>query len=130
MAREQVHNQNSDDDMSRRQYLALSGAAAVGAVGTAIASEAGDDHPAHTLTIVGTAASPTTYEVTVSDRIEPGRFTDALSALGTTGRSAEDAVSTGIRSYRFDGDITGFSIDSGAVAFVDGARVDPQTLVE
>jgi hypothetical protein len=63
--------------------------------------------------------------VTVSEEIVPGRHTDGLSLLGTTGQSAEDAVSDGVRSYRFSGAITSLRLDDGATVFVNGARVDP-----
>lgn len=125
MAREQARKQpNSTNQLDRRSYLRLSGAVAVGATAATLggAADAGalDNH----LTIVGTSSQPTTYEVTVTDEIVPARQTDALSSLGTTGRSAEDALSTGVRNYRFSGDIADLRLGEGAVAFVNGVALD------
>jgi hypothetical protein len=131
MAREQARKQTSSDDhVSRRNYLRLSGTVAVGTTGAAIAESTGEFDGAGTnvLSIVGTTADPTTYEVTVSEEIVPGAYTDALSVLGTTGQSAEDAVADGVRSYRFEGEITDMRIDDGAAVFVNGARLDPDAL--
>ncbi|WP_136591696.1 hypothetical protein [Salinigranum halophilum] len=122
MAREQERNQpSSDDAVNRRTYLRLSGAVAVGA--TAAAASASNTSE-NVISIVGTTAEPTTYEVTVTDEITPGRGTDALSVLGTTGRSAEDAVGNGVRRYRFEGEITHLSVGDGATAFVNGVAID------
>jgi hypothetical protein len=109
----------------------LSGAVAVGATGAAITAPPEEFDGAGTrnvLSVVGTTPVPTTYEVTVSEEIVPGTHTDALSVLGTTGQSAEDAVADGVRSYRFEGEITDMRIDEGAAVFVNGARVDPDAL--
>jgi hypothetical protein len=62
--------------------------------------------------------------VTVTDEIVPGDDWGALSALGTTGRSAEDAVADGVRNYRFSGDIADLRLGEGAVAFVNGVALD------
>jgi hypothetical protein len=121
MAREQMRKQaSSDGTVSRRTYLRLSGAAAVGAT---VVTTSGATRPENVLSIVGTTTDPTTYEVTVTDEIVPGQGTDALSVLGTTGRSAEDAVGTGVRRYRFHGEITDLRIGEGATAFVNGVAV-------
>jgi hypothetical protein len=131
MAREQARKQSSSTNhVSRRNYLRLSGAVAVGATGTAV-SERGDTGGAHAgdvLSVVGTTPTPSTYEVTVSDEIVPGRNTDALSVLGTTGQSAEDAIAEGVRSYRFTGEITDLRLDEGATVFVNGLRVQPDAI--
>ena len=91
MAREQARKQTrSTNPVSRRNYLRLSGALTLGVAG-AVASERVENYegdPGNVLSIVGTTPAPTTYEVTVSDEIVPGRHTDALSVLGTTGQSA------------------------------------------
>lgn len=123
MAREQERKQTSSDDaVSRRTYLRLSGAAAVGATAATVSAA---NTPKNVLSIVGTTAAPTTYEVTVTDEIVPGRGTDALSVLGTTGRSAEDAIGDGTRRYHFDGEITDLRVGDGATAFVNGVAVSP-----
>jgi hypothetical protein len=108
----------------------LSGALTLGVAG-AVASERVENYegdPGNVLSIVGTTPAPTTYEVTVSDEIVPGRHTDALSVLGTTGQSAEDAIGDGVRSYRFTGEITDLRLDDGATVFVNGARIAPGAL--
>ncbi|WP_380676863.1 hypothetical protein [Salinigranum sp. GCM10025319] len=130
MAREQArYRTNSNNAVSRRNYLRLSGALAVGAAGATISERpANDGGPGNVLSIVGTTPVPTTYEVTVSDEIVPGRHTDALSVLGTTGQSAEDAISDGVRSYRFSGEITDLRLDDGAIAYVNGARIAPDAI--
>jgi hypothetical protein len=132
MAREQARKQpSSTNHVSRRNYLRLSGAVAVGAAGTAVSERAGDTgeaHPGDVLSVVGTTPTPSTYEVTVSDEIVPGRNTDALSVLGTTGQSAEDAIAEGVRSYRFTGEITDLRLDEGATVFVNGLRVEPDAI--
>ncbi len=125
MAREQTRKRASSDGVvSRRRYLRLSGAAAVGA---SIVTVSESDTPGNVLSIVGTTAEATTYEVTVTREIVPGPGTDALSVLGTTGRSAEDAIGDGIRRYHFTGEITDLRIGEGATAFVNGAAVSPTT---
>ena len=125
MAREQQRKQTSShDSVSRRTYLRLSGAAAVGAA-TAVGASRTAIEPQNVLTGVGTTPQPSTFEVTVSERIVPGKHTDALSVLGTTGLSAEDAVAEGVRSYRFAGEVTDLRVDDGASVFVNGARVEP-----
>jgi hypothetical protein len=106
----------------------LGGALAVGTTGVALGDHINTDNDSHlrnVLSIVGTTSTPTTYEVTVSDEIVPGRHADALSVLGTVGQSAEDAVGEGVRSYRFSGDITHLRLGEGATVFVNGARVTP-----
>jgi hypothetical protein len=126
MAREQKRDEtSSDDSVSRRSYLRLSGAVAVGTAGGTLGELYENDgaDPTNVLSVVGTSPSPTTYEVTVSDEIVPGRHTDGLSLLGTTGQSAEDAVGQGVRSYRFSGEITDLRLDDGASVFVNGARI-------
>ncbi|WP_152042347.1 hypothetical protein [Salinigranum salinum] len=132
MAREQARKQSSSTNhVSRRNYLRLSGAVAVGAAGTAVSGRAGDTggtHSGDVLSVVGTTPTPSTYEVTVSDEIVPGRNTDALSVLGTTGQSAEDAIAEGVRSYRFTGEITDLRLDEGAAVFVNGLRVEPDAI--
>jgi hypothetical protein len=132
MAREQARKQSSSTNhVSRRNYLRLSGAVAVGAAGTAVSERVGDTGGAHSgdvLSVVGTTPTPSTYEVTVSDEIVPGRNTDALSVLGTTGQSAEDAIAEGVRSYRFTGEITDLRLDEGATVFVNGLRVEPDAI--
>lgn len=131
MAREQAQKQNSrDDDISRRRYLRRSGAVGVGAVCATISigerqHENTSALPENVLSIVGTSSVPSTYEVTVSDEIVPGRYADALSARGTRGVSAEDAVAEGVRSYRYSGEITDLRVGDGVAVFVNGARVDP-----
>lgn len=131
MAREQARKQTrSTNPVSRRNYLRLSGALTLGVAG-AVASERVENYegdPGNVLSIVGTTPAPTTYEVTVSDEIVPGRHTDALSVLGTTGQSAEDAIGDGVRSYRFTGEITDLRLDDGATVFVNGARIAPGAL--
>lgn len=123
MAREQERKQTSSDDaVSRRTYLRLSGAAAVGVTAATMSAT---NTPENVLSIVGTTSEPTTYEVTVTDAIVPGQGTDALSVLGTTGRSAEDAIGDGIRRYHFDGEITDLRVGEGATAFVNGVAVGP-----
>jgi len=108
----------------------LSGALTLGVAGAAASErvENYDAAPGNVLSIVGTTPAPTTYEVTVSDEIVPGRHTDALSVLGTTGQSAEDAIGDGVRSYRFSGEITDLRLDDGATVFVNGARIAPEAL--
>jgi hypothetical protein len=124
MAREQERKQTSSDSaVSRRTYLRLSGAAAVGATVTTVS----ESNTPNVLSIVGTTTEPTTYEVTVTGEIVPGPGTDALSVLGTTGQSAEDAIGNGIRRYHFDGEITDLRIGDGATAFVNGAAVGSTT---
>jgi hypothetical protein len=126
MAREQERKQpSSNNEVSRRTYLRLSGAVAVGATAAAVT---GSNTPENVLSIVGTTTMPTTYEVTVTDEIVPGQGTDALSALGTTGRSAEDAIADGVRQYRFTGEITDLRLGEGATAFVNGVAVDHTAL--
>lgn len=123
MAREQERKQpSSDNEVSRRTYLRLSGAVAVGATATAVTESNTSEN---VLSIVGTTTTPTTYEVTVTDEIVPGQGTDALSLLGTTGRSAEDAIGDGVRQYHFTGEITDLRLGEGATAFVNGVAVDP-----
>ena len=126
MAREQAKKQaDSDDAVDRRTYLRLSGAIAVGAA-TVTLGEPNQNNPlGNVLSIVGTSARPTTYEVTVTDEIVPGDDWGALSALGTTGRSAEDAVADGVRNYRFSGEIADLRVGDGAVAFVNGSPIGP-----
>jgi hypothetical protein len=130
MAREQARYQtNSNNAVSRRNYLRLSGALAVGAAGATISERhANGDAPGNVLSIIGTAPAPTTYEVTVSEEIVPGRHTDALSVLGTTGQSAEDAIGDGVRSYRFSGEITDLRLGDGATAYLNGARIAPDAI--
>ncbi|WP_318570779.1 hypothetical protein [Salinigranum marinum] len=131
MAREQARKQTrSTNPVSRRNYLRLSGALTLGVAGAAASErvENYDAGPGNVLSIVGTTPAPTTYEVTVSDEIVPGRHTDALSVLGTTGQSAEDAIGDGVRSYRFSGEITDLRLDDGATVFVNGARIAPKAL--
>lgn len=131
MAREQARKQTSSNNhVSRRNYLRMSGAVAVGTTGAAVADPTDEFAGTGTnvLSVVGTTDEPTTYEVTVSEEIVPGTHTDALSLLGTTGQSAEDAVADGVRSYRFEGEITDMRIDDGAAVFLNGARIDPETL--
>jgi hypothetical protein len=131
MAREQARKQTrSTNPVSRRNYLRLSGALTLGVAGAAASERAENDNadPGNVLSIVGTTPTPTTYEVTVSNEIVPGRHTDALSVLGTTGQSAEDAIGDGVRSYRFSGEITDLRLDDGATVFVNGARVAPEAL--
>jgi hypothetical protein len=126
MAREQKRDETtSDDSVSRRNYLRLSSAVAVGAAGGTLGElyENDGSAPRNLLSVVGTTSAPTTYEVTVSDEIVPGRHTDGLSLLGTTGQSAEDAVGQGVRSYRFSGEITDLRLGDGAAVFVNGARI-------
>jgi hypothetical protein len=130
MAREQTRQRtDSDDPVSRRNYLRLGGTLAVGAAGATLGDriETGGT-TRNVLSIVGTTPDPTTYEVTVSDEIVPGSHTDALSVLGTTGQSAEDAIGDGVRSYRFSGEITDLRLDDGATVFVNGARISPAAL--
>jgi hypothetical protein len=126
MAREQARKRTtSNNQLDRRAYLRLSGAVAVGAAGATLGETTTDAGTLENhLSIVGTTPQPTTYEVTVTDQIVPGRKTDALSSLGTTGRSAEDALSTGVRNYRFSGDIADLRLGDGAVAFVNGVALD------
>lgn len=131
MAREQARKQTrSTNPVSRRTYLRLSGALTLGVAGAAASERVGNGNadPGDVLSIVGTTPTPTTYEVTVSDEIVPGRHTDALSVLGTTGQSAEDAIGDGVRSYRFSGEITDLRLDDGATVFVNGARIAPEAL--
>lgn len=127
MAREQARKPaSSTNSIDRRTYLRLSGAAALG-VTTATLGEHDARSLGNRLSIIGTSTEPTTYEVTVTEEIVPGRETDALSALGTTGRSAEDALTTGARHYRFSGEISDLRLGDGAVAVVNGAAFDPDT---
>ena len=125
MAREQARKRTSSTNhIDRRAYLRLSGAVAVGAAATTLADTTSDDALDNRLSIIGTSPEPTTYEVTVTDEIVPDRSTDALSALGTTGRSAEDALATGVRQYRFRGEIADLRLGEGAVALVNGVTLD------
>lgn len=114
------------DSVTRRGYLHLSGAAAVGVVGAAVDTtathEVGDVRPENRLSVVGTDSTPSTFEVTVSEEIVPIHPDDALSTLGRTGRSAEDTVLDGAKYYRFRGDITHVRLDDGLRMAVDGER--------
>jgi hypothetical protein len=124
MAREQARKRtSSNNQIDRRTYLRLSSAVAVGAAATTLDSTT-DSALDNRLSIVGTSPEPTTYEVTVTDEIVPDRDTDALSSLGTTGRSAEDALASGVRQYRFSGEIADLRLGEGAVALVNGVRLD------
>ena len=124
MAREQARKRTSSNNhIDRRTYLRLSGAVAVGTAATTLGDTA-ESAPDNRLSIVGTSSDPTTYEVTVTGEIVPERGTNALSSLGTTGRSAEDALSTGVRQYRFSGEIADLRLGEGAVALVNGVALD------
>jgi hypothetical protein len=83
-----------------------------------------------TLTIDGTGAGWTDYEVAVSGEIENdpdnGSFGDGDSIEGSV---ATGFVNGGIDGYRFSGEIVSITVDGDAAVLVDGEEVDPNSLV-
>jgi hypothetical protein len=83
-----------------------------------------------TLTIDGTDAGETAYEVAVSGEIENdpdnGTFNDNDSIEGSI---ATGSVSGGVDGYRFSGEIVGIEVDGDAAILVDGEEVEPDSLI-
>ena len=83
-----------------------------------------------TLTIDGTDAGETAYEVAVSGEIENdpdnGTFNDNDSVKGSI---ATGSVSGGVDGYRFSGEVVGIDVDGDAAILVDGEEVEPDSLI-
>lgn len=98
-------------------------------------TDSGDSTPTpeptydHTLTIDGTDADRSDYAFTVSGDLAEN---PDVGSLGTgdsiDGSSATGFVHGGVDGYRYNGDVTDFSIDGNAAVLVDGTAVDPATL--
>lgn len=79
------------------------------------------------LTIVG-LGEVSSYKVTVDGELtcDPNGSTDAADDI--SGSSAEGAITNGIASFRFDGDVVDFDLDGTAGVFLNGRQVDPEKL--
>lgn len=126
MERDRDPSDADERGFDRRAYLGLCGVS-LGALFGATTVVGDDTESVHMLTIAGDENALSTYEVTVSDRIESADQL-ALSSTGLVGRSAEDTLLGGARRYYFTGEITHFDVDGPVDVTVDGATVMPQAL--
>ncbi|MFD1515768.1 right-handed parallel beta-helix repeat-containing protein [Halomarina rubra] len=90
-----------------------------------------DGVPENSITVVGTAEEPATYQLTVDGSVVPnpekGTFDDEDNIVD---KSAEGAVVGGTDSYRFSGAVTHFELNGPAVVYVNGEQVSPDLLGE
>jgi hypothetical protein len=82
-----------------------------------------------TLTVDGTDAGWTDYQVAVSGAIENDTDNGSFDDDSTDERIANGFVNGGIDGYVFSGEIVGIEIDGDAAVLVDGEAVDPNSLV-
>jgi len=114
--------------LARRRYVRLGGAAVAamlsgaGSVSAAAAAEARRDEGEHSLTISG-SGTVTTYELTVDGRVVPGADSSADAEARISECTAEGAVKTGERRYRFSGALRELEVDGDAAVTLDGVEV-------
>ena len=93
-------------------------------------SQFSEEQLSRTVTIDGSNADRTDYEIAVSGEIENntevGSFNPDDSIDGSV---ASGFVSGGVDGYRFSGDIVDIQVDGNAAIIVDGQEVDPGSLV-
>jgi hypothetical protein len=120
MARKAARGQHPDGGsrpsttIRRRDVLGLCIAAGIGTLSEHTMSET-----TNTLTVTETEGTLSTYEVTVSEQIQP---TETPEAPG--GASTEDAIRDGVHRYLFTGKLTDFRARGDANVYVNGERVD------
>jgi len=139
MAHKLAHDTESDGDdppgnrpprntLERRQYVRFGGAAVatilsiVGAVPTAVATGAETDDAEHTLRIRGSGTA-STYELTVDGKLAPGAESSSDAEARISDCTAEGAITTGDRRYRFSGELRDLQVDGDAAVTVDGVEV-------
>jgi len=112
----------------RRGYVRL-GAAVVatvlslgGSVTAAVATETERDDKEHHLRISGTGTA-STYELTVDGELVPGEDSSSDAAARISECTAEGAITTGDRRYRFSGELRDLQVDGDAAVVLDGVDV-------
>jgi hypothetical protein len=116
------------DGLERRQYVRLGGAAIAsvlslaGSVPALAAAEAGSGDAEHSLEINGSGTTAT-YELTVDGRVTPGANSSADAEARISECTAEGAVKTGERRYRFSGELRELVVDGDAAVTLDGVEV-------
>jgi len=114
--------------IGRRQYLRLGGAAVAavlsfaGSVSTVVATDP-DDHTAERSLRIRGSGTTSTYELTVDGTLAPdaGSAPDAEARISEC--TAEGAIRTADRRYRFSGDLRDLRVDGDATVTVDGVEV-------
>lgn len=81
------------------------------------------------VTIVG-LGTPASYEFTVDGTIEADPYGPDFVVDDLSGPTAEGAVTDRIVSFRYEGEITDFSLIGSASVYVNGRQVDPTRLSE
>lgn len=137
MARKLAHNTESDgydspdsdstgdNSLKRREYVRLISAAIAailsvpGSVATASAVDPQKGDAEHCLRISGSGTAMT-YELTVDGRVTAGVDSSADAEARISECTAEGAVKTGERRYRFSGELQDLEIDGDAAVTLDG----------
>jgi len=123
-------DESGSTGVTRRGYARLGGAALAtfaaltgrtNAVVGASANEAGDSE--HRIRIRG-SGTPSTYEVTVGRELVPGG-SKSRTAGHISGSTAEGAVTSDDRSYRFRGELRDVTVDGDAEVSLDGESFEP-----
>lgn len=110
----------------RRTYVRLGSAAVAtilslsGSVPTVGATES--DGAEHRLRISGSGTA-STYELTVDGELTPGENASRDAAARISDCTAEGAVTTGDRKYRFSGELRDLRVDGDAAVTLDGDSV-------
>ena len=74
----------------------------------------------NTLVIRGDPYDVTSYQITVSEQIEPDAGSSNAAETSSRSRAVEDAVRDGRRRYAFRGSITDLRVDGPAEILVNG----------
>ncbi|SEG58372.1 hypothetical protein [Halobellus limi] len=147
MARKLAHDRKSDETegesngsdppaargasgrtLERRTYLRLGGTvvaavlSAAGAVPTAVAAAVGSDDDGHRLRISGSGTA-STYKLTVDGELTPGADASRDAEARISECTAEGAITTGERRYRFSGELRDLQVDGNAAVTIDGDKV-------
>lgn len=114
--------------VTRRRYVRLGGAAVAtisalaGRMNGVVAAATGDSGtPERRIRIRG-SGSPSTYEVTVGGELVPDERPNR-AAGHVSGSTAEGAVTSGDRGYRFRGELHDVTVDGDAEVSLDGEPI-------